>query len=412
MQNQKIFSNTFFQILTKITTSGIGFIATILIAKYFGAIGYGNFTKITAFVGLFYLISDFGINAIFLQIDEKKADFRNLLYLRLLLSIIIMIGINTITLILPYNMTTNVGFAPQLRLGMSIFSLTLLSQSVLTSSAAIFQKKLRYDLQTLTTIIGSIATLIMIILVSLARLPLEYILASYVIGGSISALLSLKVQGEKMLPFIFQKESAMQLLKDSLPLGIMLFFNLVYFRIDTVILSFFKSATDVGIYGYAYKFFDFLIAIPLFLSNSLYPLLLKNQKNLRYYYLFSQKYMWIFLFFSLIILIPAWILAPIIALVKSDFTQSVPTFRILLLSLPIFFLTSILQWVLISKNKKLFLLNVYLFSALLNCFLNLIFIPRFSYHASAIITGISELFVLILLIYKFIRMKHDEQPQS
>jgi O-antigen/teichoic acid export membrane protein len=412
MQERKIYSNTLYQIITKLATSGLGFLATIFIARYFGAAGYGDFTKITAFIGLFYLLPDFGINAIFLQQPEQKSDFRNLVSLRIILSLLIIALVNGLLLLLPYNPTANIGFPPPLRLGVLIFSFTILSQALLTSAAAIFQKKLRYDLQTLAVSIGSFLTLIIVLIVSLLHLPLEYILAAYTVGGLVSSACALLFQSEKLLPLYLQKETAIQLLKDSLPLGLMLLFNLVYFRIDTIILSFYRTSVDVGIYGYAYKFFDFLIAIPLFLSNAIYPFLLKNQKNLRLYYSFSQKYILIFLLFSIIVLIPAWICAPLLAIVKAEFTPSIQVFRLLTLSLPIFFLTSILQWTLITQNQKLYLLQVYLFSALINTLLNLLFIPHFGYTASAIITGLSELIVLLLLYYKFIRMKNNLPPQA
>jgi O-antigen/teichoic acid export membrane protein len=188
----------------------------------------------------------------------------------------------------------------------------------------------------------------------------------------------------------------------------MLFFNLVYFRIDIIILSLFKSTIDVALYGYAYKYFEFLLAIPLFLSNAIYPLLLQTLKNLRKYYEISQKYLLIFFLFSIAIAIPAWIFAPFIAIVKKDFIPSVLVFKILLLSLPVFFLTNILQWILITRNKKAYLLKIYILAAIINMLLNLLFIPKYSYIASAIITGVSEALILILLFYKFTALKFQE----
>jgi O-antigen/teichoic acid export membrane protein len=107
-------------------------------------------------------------------------------------------------------------------------------------------------------------------------------------------------------------------------------------------------------------------------------------------------------------MIPAWFLAPLIAIVKKDFIPSIFIFRILLLSLPVFFLTNILQWILIAKNKKVYLLKIYLIAALLNVLLNLFFIPKYSYIAAAIITGISEGLILILLFIKFLSLKSQE----
>ena len=399
MSDKKIAVSTIYQIFTKLTTSASGFIITILLARFYGAQGYGQFTKITAFIALFYIIVDFGLNAIFLQFQEKEARFNLLLGLRLFLSIIIVIIVNLIILILPFNSSQDIGFSPLLHLSAFIFSLTIICQAVLFSSAAIFQKKLRYDLQTYSFITGTLITLILIFIFSKQQLPLEYILLAYLLGNAVSAIYSLILIKEKITPLALDKKFAVKILKDSSPLGLMLFFNLIYFRVDIIILSLYKSTTDVALYGYAYKYFEFLLAIPLFLSNAVYPFLLGSLKNLRSYYALSHKYILIFLLFSLVIIIPAWFCAPIIAIVKKDFIPSILIFRILLLSLPVFFLTSILQWILIAKNKKAFLLKAYLIAALLNLLLNLIFIPKYGYTAAAIITAISELLILILLLF-------------
>src|SRR5258708_21706150 len=127
----------------------------------------------------------------------------------------------------------------------------------------------------------------------------------------------------------------------------MLFFNLIYFRIDVLVLSLFQNTSAVGAYGLSYRFFDFLIALPLFLSNALYPTLLASQKNISIFFKVLHKYVAISLGLSIIIIIPLWLLAPYFSLIREDFTQSIVPFRLLLLSLPFFFLTNILQWGLI-----------------------------------------------------------------
>jgi O-antigen/teichoic acid export membrane protein len=87
-------------------------------------------------------------------------------------------------------------------------------------------------------------------------------------------------------------------------------------------------------------------------------------------------------------------------LIKADFADSIIPFRILLLSLPFFFTTCFLQWVLITLEKQKYLMYVYLFSTVLNITLNVIFIPQFSYLACATITLVSESLVFVLLIGK------------
>jgi O-antigen/teichoic acid export membrane protein len=67
--------------------------------------------------------------------------------------------------------------------------------------------------------------------------------------------------------------------------------------------------------------------------------------------------------------------------------------------------TSLLQWSLITLGKQKFLLYIYLISAIINVALNLIFIPSFSYLASAVITGVTELLVMVILAIKLFGLK-------
>jgi len=162
---------------------------------------------------------------------------------------------------------------------------------------------------------------------------------------------------------------------------------------------------DVGIYGLSYKFFDFLIALPLFLSNAIYPFLIKAKQDGKGFLSLTRNYFFVFFAASFIVMIPFWFISPLFILIKTDFANSIVPFRILLLSLPFFFTTSFLQWVLITLGKQKYLMYVYLFSTILNIVLNVIFIPQFSYLASATITLVSEALVFVLLIGKVVSVE-------
>ncbi|MDP2649911.1 MAG: oligosaccharide flippase family protein [bacterium] len=412
MQLRLVIKNTLFQIVARIVSSGIGLLITILIARSFGVLGYGDFTKITVFIGLFYILLDFGLNPIFLKEDQEKIHFKDLFYLRLLFALLLIIVVNLISFFLPFNEQLNLGFSPSVKIGIMIFSLSLLTQAILISSAAIFQRKLRFDFLMIANIFGSLFTLLLIIYFIFHSLSLNYVLIAFVLGGLLTAVISLFLTREKIVKISLNKIFIKRLLLQSLPLALTLFFNLVYFRIDIFLLSVFKPTLDVGVYGFAYKFFDFLIALPLFLSNSIYPLLLNSQKNHKEFFSLSKKYFFLFFLISLVVTIISFALSPILVFIKSDFALSVVPLRILIVSLPFFFLTSILQWILISQGRQKFLMVVYLVSAVLNLCLNLIFIPIASYMASAIITGVSEAFVFIVLLIAVIRLRKYLQKQT
>ena len=404
MKGKLIAKNTFYQVVARLATSFIGFLITIIIARKFGVIGFGDFTKVTSYVALFYLFVDLGFNAVFLQYE--KPNFKDLFYFRISISILVFAMLNLVALFLPYNHILNTGFSSGLRTGIVIFSLGIFAQSIILSSLAIFQKTINYFYYMVGTVFGAILNLLFVLIFAFLNYSIVFIFASFVLSSLFSSFLLLKLTKENILPIGFSTRFAKEIFIKSFPIGMMLIFNLVYFRADIFLLSILSSTRDVGIYGISYKFFDFLIALPLFLSNVVYPFLIKARPDNLAFLKITKKYFFIFLGLSIFVAIPFWFISPFFTLIKADFTNAIIPFRILLISLPFFFTTSLLQWVLIARGEQKYLMYVYLLATIINILLNLIFIPQFSYIASAAITVISEGLVFLLLVYKVIVNKN------
>ncbi|KKP94943.1 MAG: Polysaccharide biosynthesis protein, membrane-associated [Candidatus Levybacteria bacterium GW2011_GWA2_36_13] len=386
-----VFRNAFFQFISRVSTTFVGLITTLLIARHFGASGFGDFTKVTVYIGFFYLLVDFGLNAIYLK--KRKKVFAELFYTRLIFSLIAFVLAILISIFLPYSESSEIGFSDFLKVGIFVFGFSIFNQGLLLSSSAIFQKRFTYQNLFISQIVGSFINLLLVIFLISNNFSLIYIFLSFVVSGFVSGLISLFLTGEKFIPKSFNIDR--NLIIRSAPLGLMLIFNLLYFRADMLILSYFKTSAEVGIYGLTYRFFDFLLAIPLFLSNALYPIMLRDIKNPRKTYRIFKNYSFVFISFSLVLIAIFWFSSPLFNLIKSDFTSAIHPFRVLLLSLPLFFITSLMQWFLISFEMQKRLMFIYLFSAVLNIVLNLIFIPKEGYMAAAYITLISEFLVMI-----------------
>jgi O-antigen/teichoic acid export membrane protein len=335
----------------------------------------------------------------FLQRSDSKARFKELFYTRFAISVGLVFLINCISYFLPYDQVTQIGFSPQVRLGITIFSFTLITEAILYTSTAVFQRELSYEYFMISSIIGSLSTLLLVFLTSSFSSSLFLILGSFILGGILESSLAIYFTRQNLLPPNINFSFVKKLIRDTLPISLMLIFNLIYFRIDILILSLFKTSRDVAMYDLSYKFFDFLIALPLFLSNALYPSMIEKIKSGKSN-IGIKNHLLTFLGFSFLVLVPAWFFAPLLSLIRQDFSPAVLPFRILLLSLPVFFITSILQWILIAKGQQKYLVLVYLILTVVNISLNLVFIPRFSYVAASIITGLCEIFVFVALWFK------------
>ena len=400
----KIAANTLAQIIGKGITAGVTFLVTIFVARQFGAEGYGEFAKIMSYVAFFYLITDFGFNAIVIkQITDKEGEterfFRNLLGMRLGGSLILVFVALALLSFLPYSPSLNQGFSPLSKLGIVIATFTILTQALFLTANVLFQKNLRYDLSVLASSAGSISTLFFVFAFTSLRASLLLVIVSYAVGGVLMAGLAL-IFARRFLPQtgpLFDFSLWRKLFWQTLPLGATLVFNLIYFRIDIMILALLRANFEVGVYGLAYKFFEFPVTFVTFFMNSIYPVMLFRAKENNERLKSLIKKLVIFLVpLSLLLTLALILFAPYLTLIKPDFAPSVLALRILSFSLPLFFLSALFMWVLITLGKQKLLAIFYGFSMILNICLNLIFIPRYGYLAAAVITCLTELAIVLL----------------
>ena len=418
----KVAWNTVSQLLGKAIGSGAMLLVSILIAREFGAQGYGDFTKITTFIAFFYLLVDFGLNAVYLrrqtvnnkqqtingkqQTEENSGitDWATLLGMRMVGGVLLMFLAIGVLSFLPQG--NSEGYTGLVRLGIILFSPTILIQGLIVSANAIFQKHLRYDLASLAITAGNIVTVALVLLAI-------YSLSSRVgvLGVTTSLLLGLGVTGFVSLFFVrrieqfahisFDRKTTIMLFMTALPLGITLLFNQVYFRIDSFVLALTRTTAEVGLYGLAYKVFELPIVLPTFFMNAVYPLLLlklRTQDSGRRTYEMKtllKKSFTVLSLTSVVFSLTLWYAAPLLAVIRPEFTESIPLLRVLSLGLPFFFLSSLMMWTLIALGKQMVLAVIYGSLMMVTVLLDILVIPTYGAIGAAWITVGSERLVLI-----------------
>ncbi|OGG14352.1 hypothetical protein A2875_01740 [Candidatus Gottesmanbacteria bacterium RIFCSPHIGHO2_01_FULL_46_14] len=389
--------NTVSQLVGRVVSSASILVATILIARTFGPQGYGELTKITSYVALFYLLADFGINAMYLQLKKEDGDetWNTLLGLRLVGSILLMFMAIAILSFLPRG--SSQGYTDGVRFGIIVFAPAILFQAIITTTNALFQEKLRYDLSMVAVVCGSLVTLGLVWLVTVSTAPLVGPVAAviaFLVGSGVTALLALVlVKQFGTIRVKFDAVVAKQFLLASIPLGLTLLFNQIYFRIDSIILTLTRSTIEVGVYGFAYKFFDVALVLPTFFMNSVYPLLLTVSGD-KFRHMLWRSCIFL-LVTSIVLVILMWMGSPLITRIRPDFAGSVGALRILSLSLPLFFVSSLTMWTIIAQKRQMILIPIYGVSMIVNIILNSVFIPSHGYIAAAWITVLSEAIVLL-----------------
>lgn len=405
--------NTLSQLAGKTATALTTFIITILLAQSLGANGYGDITKITTFVAIFYLFADFGLNAAYIQLSSGQSSSHPLLWnvmftLRTVYSLVLVFLVLSILVFLPG--FGNDGYSQAVKLGVLLYAPTIIIQSMITSVNARFQKNLTYHYATIAVSAGSIVTLALIFLSTKIFVPQAILYAgilAMVFGSVISAGIGLAfVKRSINISFVWDTKQMRLLIKTAVPLGMMLLFDVIYFRADNIILTLFRSTSEVGTYGFAYKLFEFPLVLPTFFMNTVYPLMLNRVNGVfdkkRIGSLF-KKSVYTLLPISVIGSTAGWFVAPYIVMVRPEFAESIQVFRILCLGLPVFFVSGATLWTLIALKKQGTLVWLYGFTMILNIVFNLLFIPAYGSIAASIITVGSETLVLLVSLFLLIR---------
>ncbi len=176
-----------------------------------------------------------------------------------------------------------------------------------------------------------------------------------------------------------------------------------FFKIDVALLEAMRGSTVVGLYSVAYKFLDALQILPASFTIAVFPILSRyaaSAKNsLMRTYVLSVRLL-------VIVALPTAVVTTVLAeplVYLLGGSQYLPHSRIalqlMIWSIPLGFINSVTHYVLIALNQQRFLTKAFAIGLAFTVAANLVFIPIYSYRASALIHLFSELALLLPFYY-------------
>lgn len=405
----KIASNTIYQFIGKVATMSITILATILITRLYGREAYGQFSLMQGWPALVFIIVDFGLNAIATR--ELSKDFNkagkilgNILIMRIVISLLFILVLSILLSIFPYSHA--------LKFGIRLSLFLILTQSLFTTTNVIFQTKLRYDLSTLSLVAGYLVIFAAIVIFSQLKLSVVWISFSYVLGGMVTFLTALYYLNRMgiSLEMALDKGTMKYLFWQTLPLGVMFIFSQLNFKEDEILLSVLtlpnkyglNNTESVAVYALPYKIFEVALVVPTFFMNAVYPVMVRHMTEEG-----PGKLKKTF-FSSIKVLVIAGVAAGGLGILFSklaidllggaEFGQSIIILKILLGGLIFYYITQPISWLIVTLGKQIYLPYIYLAAAVFNFIANIIFIPKYSFYAAAVVTHTCEVLILVLLI--------------
>jgi len=281
----KIAFNTSAQVLGKIATTLSTIIVVILITRNFSVADFGNYTVIISYIALFYVFTDFGLNAIFVREvgedgEKQREYFKNLLSIRIVSSIITAFAATAVLAFTNHPSAMKLGIIASLGI--------LFAQSLVNTALALFQAKIRYNQALVGDIIGAIANVAFVYIAATYFHQIFFIILALVIGNMLKAAVVLYLAKFQLgiIGLKFDLPFWKKFIFAALPVGLITVFSQFNAQIDKqiVLLASYKPSLGftggeaAGIYGLAYTVFGFAIVLPTFVMNVGYPLMVQKKE--------------------------------------------------------------------------------------------------------------------------------------
>ncbi len=377
------------------------FILFLFLVRYLSPSEYGIYTLVWAHIGLLMPFLDFGTTSyglVYLPIQSQK-NILALFSLRLFLSLIVFIL--TIFLAIFFR------YPSQTFLFIFLTAFVVLANSFSGSFLILCSIKEKLYISSLVSFLFNFILIVFLILSLIFFKNLFNIFLINFVGYNLYSLINAYFIRKELGEFRFIGNLNLwgKILQKSTIFLLISFLANLYFKLDVFLLNFLKDTTAVGLYSSGYKFLEASLIIASSYNVSSLPILSKLQKGKRE--IFIDKIKRDFLFVAAI----GWVFASLLfflaptalpIVLPGTYWQSIKVLQIVIFSLPFILATSVFLNSLYVLGKQSLVVFIFLFQAIFNFILNYLFIPRYSYFASAYITLMGEILnaVISFLILK------------
>jgi O-antigen/teichoic acid export membrane protein len=422
MPTQKIYTNTIAQIWAKAITGIISIYMITVLTGYLDIAGYGLYTKIYNYLSIFAVIADLGLYTITVRELSKYQDdpvmvakiSGNVLALRTLSGIcIIGLALAIAPFLSGYDTITAY-------ISIAIVSLFTLAGLINSSIMSYLQATLRTEFSIVANTCGKLLTFGMIALFASILYPaisgisegekIVLVMLAWLAGNILMTALTWWYANRfQLIRFAWDTEYIRYIIRISLPYWLALFLNVIFFKVDIILLSVMedRAIADIAIALYAVpmKIVEVGMMSGTIFLNSLLPVLTtafekndtKAVQKLTSHTLTLLGVVWLGISVFFYSLAP-WIISQISTNAYINTTvmgySSVDALRIVAWIFLVYFVSSLYTYILIAQGRQKKMMYINAVIASINIVGNIIFIPLYSFVGSAWVTLVSQILLL------------------
>lgn len=387
-----VLANTVIASTGRVVNVAVGIAVTAFITRVLGPEKYGVFTLLLAFGLIAQLVADFGLYLTMTR-DIARQPARcaeivsHTVSLRIFLLLCVFVLAVVVLPLLPSLYGWRVAFIVML-VGLGFQSLSQLLMGVYQYYGEVWRA-------TAGDFLGRIIQLAILFILGMRAASVQVVTIVFAVSAGMAFVVHQLLLPTtawwkvKVNPAAWKKIATA-----SWPLGLMLVLNAVYFRVDTVMLSFFWPATEVGRYGLAYRIIESSLFFPAMLGGLLLPRLseafgggeIERAKN------YIDEAIRLLLVVGVLggVVLGCFSQYVVVMVAGVDFLGAASLLAILGVAMVVMFVGNIYGFALVALKKQLILLKLYAALVVFNIVANLMFIPVWGASAAAWTTVVTE----------------------
>jgi O-antigen/teichoic acid export membrane protein len=401
---RNLVQNTGFSLAAELVNRASNVVLFVIVSRLLGAREAGIYTLAFSYTMITTRLTFWGLDQLLIRESSKAPAhvnkfFSNFLFLRLGLSGLawcLLWGVTTFSL--PQG-------SPETRFIVLLVALSVLPENVSNLSQAVFIARQRMSLLvwartlvTVTRIIGGLAVLLLG--GGLVELALV-ILGSSLIGMMLNLLITL-TKFVKLTPEL-DLDFCVQYLRAAWPLILSGAFYVIDNRLDILVLSFFLSESEVGVYNAAVTVVYVLLLLPQAYQVAVFPAMSRlyaaSRDGLGRLYTYSLKYM---LLLALPVAVSLTFVPDAVAnLFGPEFGPASPVLRIMAWVIPLLFANVPTARLLIAGDHQSVVARSLMIRLALGSLLSVTLALRYGYLGVAA-TRLISTFVMVALNYTFV----------
>lgn len=392
---RRVASTTAVQVAGKAAVLLIGAASVVVLTRYLGAAGYGKLSLAFAYTQAFGVLADVGLVTVAVRELSRSPErteelVGDVLAIRLALALVVIALAGAISLALPYT--------PDVRWAILLAGAPLLLGLANGALVAPFQARLRMGGPAAAETAGRAASFAGAVVVAVLDLGFYAVILAAAAGALVTLAITwtLTRRVARVRPS-FSPARWRPLLAASLPVGIALALNEVYFRVDMLIVSLYRPYEEVGLYGLAFRVLELAATFPGVFLLSVFPVLAAwvaagDPRVPRAVQAASDAFVAV----GAPLALGGLVLAPdVVELVGgSGFAGAADPLRLLLFAAALSFVNGLLGYALIAGDRQRQTLWLNVVALVLNVALNLALVPRYGIDAAAATAVGSELAIL------------------